>query len=254
MTDEAGFDRLVREAEAAAFRGWDFSWLDGRLDEEPRSWDWGAVVRSAFPGVRTLLDAGTGGGERLADMAPLPPETWATEGYPPNVPVARARLEPLGVSVIAVDAEKSLPFREDSFDLVVDRHLGCPPSEVRRILRPGGHFITEQVGAGHYRELRGWFGGAGGPEPRGPEPVGLRRAAEEAGLTVTLCRECFPAARVRDVGALVYYLRAIPWVVPDFSVDRCGDTLRALHRRIAAEGALRLTGHYCLLRAVREEA
>lgn len=170
---EAGFDALVREAEAAAFRGWDFSWLDGRLDEEPRPWDWAAVVRSAFPGVRALLDVGTGGGERLAGLAPLPPETSATEGYPPNVPVARARLEPLGVSVVAVDAEKALPFPDDAFDLVTDRHLGCPPSQVCRILRPGGQYITEQVGTGHYRELRGWFGG---PAARNRRAVPSRAA------------------------------------------------------------------------------
>lgn len=251
---DAGFDLLLREAEAAAFQGWEFSWLDGRFEEEPRPWDWGTVVRSGFPGVRAFLDVGTGGGERLAALAPLPPETWATEGYPPNVEVARARLEPLGVSVTAADAEKSVPFPAGCFDLVTDRHVGCPPAEVFRILRPGGHFITEQVGACQYRELRGWFGGDGGREQQGPDLAGLRRAAEDAHLVVTDCRECFPVARVLDVGALVYYLRAIPWMVPDFTLDRYRDTLRALHGRIGTDGALRLTGHYCLLQAVRHLA
>ncbi len=49
---DAGFDLLVREAEAAAFQGWEFSWLDGRFEEEPRPWDWGTVVRSGFPAIR----------------------------------------------------------------------------------------------------------------------------------------------------------------------------------------------------------
>lgn len=252
MHNEATFEELVRDAEAAAFHGWDFSWLDRRLYEEPRPWDWAAIVRAAFPGARTLLDVGTGGGERLAALVPLPPETWATEGYPPNVHVARAVLEPLGVSVVAADAERVLPFPDGAFDLVIDRHLGCPPAEVARVLRPGGRFITEQVGAGHYREMQDWFTGIIGSElPPGPDAAGMQRGAEAAGLTVTDCRECFPAAHVADVGALVYYLRAIPWVLAGFSLERCEGALRELHRRIGTDGGLRLTGHYCLLQAER---
>jgi hypothetical protein len=47
----------------------------------------------------TLLDLDTGGGELLAASAPLPRRTIATEGWAPNVPVARDRLSPLGVEV-----------------------------------------------------------------------------------------------------------------------------------------------------------
>jgi hypothetical protein len=45
-------------------------------------------VRACLEPRHSLLDMGTGGGELLASMAPLP-DVWATEGYPPNVPIAR---------------------------------------------------------------------------------------------------------------------------------------------------------------------
>jgi hypothetical protein len=32
-----------------------------------------------------------------------------------------------------------------------------------------------------------------------------------------------------DVGAVVYYLRAVSWAVPEFSVDACIPRLRAAH-------------------------
>jgi hypothetical protein len=35
------------------------------------------------------------------------------------------------------------------------------------------------------------------------------------------------------VGAIVYYLRAVPWLVPGFSVDTHLDALLALHNRLA---------------------
>jgi hypothetical protein len=39
-----------------------------------------------------------------------------------------------------------------------------------------------------------------------------------------------------DVGAMVYYLRKVIWMVPDFSVEKYRDRLRELHEQIRAEG------------------
>ncbi|NBE95548.1 class I SAM-dependent methyltransferase [Nonomuraea sp. KC401] len=102
-------------------------------------WDYAGMVRERLPGTASLLDLGTGGGELLASLAPLPPRTVATEGHPPNVPVARRRLEPLGVEVVAAGGEGTLPLPTGAFELIVDRHEAYDPHEVRRLLAPGGH-------------------------------------------------------------------------------------------------------------------
>lgn len=73
------FETLVAEAQAAGFAGWDFSWLEGRWVEGPTPWDYREQVRARLTVVQSLLDLGTGGGELLASMAPLPPDTWTTE-------------------------------------------------------------------------------------------------------------------------------------------------------------------------------
>ena len=88
----------------------------------------------------------TGGGELLADLAPLPSETVASERYPPNIAVAKARLEPLGVQVVTPDDDEILPFENDRFDLVINRHGDFHAPELWRVIRPGGRFITQQVG------------------------------------------------------------------------------------------------------------
>lgn len=40
-----------------------------------------------------------------------------------------------------------LPFRDSSYDVVLSRHKAFEPSDVRRVLKPGGVFVTQQVGA-----------------------------------------------------------------------------------------------------------
>lgn len=92
-------------------------------------------------------------------------------------------------------------------------------------------------------------------EPDGsPPPSSLgpfRHEVEEAGFHVTESRECFPVTRVRDVGAVVYYLNAIRWMVSGFAVATHRERLRGLHERLRAEGELRLTSHYFLLAALK---
>lgn len=111
-------DRLRAAHAEATMTGWDFSRLDGRLRADAPPWDFEADCRTALGASRTAADLGTGGGERLlALLAALPPETapaepgqqrrtvTATEGWEPNLPVARAALAPAGVEVLAYDSE-----------------------------------------------------------------------------------------------------------------------------------------------------
>lgn len=39
-----------------------------------------------------------------------------------------------------------------------------------------------------------------------------------------------------DIGAVVYFLRKVIWIVPGFTVDGCRDRLRDLDRRIREDG------------------
>ncbi|MCB0221780.1 MAG: SAM-dependent methyltransferase, partial [Chrysiogenetes bacterium] len=58
--------------------------------------------------------------------------------------------------------------------------------------------------------------------------------------------------RFLDVGALVYYLKAVPWLVPGFSVATQRDTLFALQDRLDADGELRFTARKYLIEARKE--
>lgn len=240
-----GYDELVAEGLTTPFEGWDFGVFQGRyveVGDADLPWNYPELVRERLTSATSLLDLGTGGGEVLAALQPLPARTAATEGFAPNVPVARERLEPLGVEVAEVGDDDLLPFADDAFDLVVSRHESYDPAEVRRVLRPGGVFVTQQVGGGDLAEVNQ----ALGAPAHGYADWDLAAAGGQlraAGFTVDWQQEARLPATFHDVGALVLFLRITPWHVPDFTPDRYAQRLRALHTRMVAGEPLRAHSH-----------
>lgn len=110
------FEQRVSEALQQDFSGWDFSYLAQRWIESNTSWDYRQKVLAKSKSVASLLDMGTGGGEFLSSLRPLPPYTCATEAYAPNVPIAKARLAPLGVRVFETESDEMLPFADQRFE------------------------------------------------------------------------------------------------------------------------------------------
>ncbi|MFG1677636.1 class I SAM-dependent methyltransferase [Micromonospora sp. NPDC049282] len=236
MVTDRGFDELVTEAEAAPVEGWDFSWLDGRATEERPPWGYARLVGARLATVHAALDIDTGGGEVLAEAPAPPPLLVATEAWPPNVPVARRNLHRVGASVVRVAQRPPLPFRDATFDLVVSRHpVDTWWDEVARVLRPGGSYLSQQIGPGTMRELsEAILGPLPPPEHRHPEHAVA--AAEAAGLTVVDLRTATLRTVFHDIGAVVWFLRKVVWTVPGFTVDRYRTELRRLDERIRAEG------------------
>jgi len=260
MAGRDDFDALIAQAEAYAFEGWDFSFLDGRNEVDPQPWDYKARVEELARSSATMVDLGTGGGEFVASLEARAPLTIATEGWLPNVPVADRRLRPLGVHLVAVegapdnaqqrftDLEGRLPFRDGSFDLVFDRHEAFRATEVARVLRPDGVFMTQQVGSLNEIELNDVLGGDVKPclSPTLDEYVAQ---LEQAGLEVLEAQEAFPAKRYFDVGVVVIFLQAVPWQYEGFDVRKHVEALLAVHEIIAEHGAFTAHMHRFLLEA-----
>lgn len=124
-----------KKDEQASFEGWDFSYLQGRIVEEKPSWNYKASAKDLVSNSSAVLDMGTGGGEVFAELAPFPAHTVAIEGYKPNVSVAKKKLESLGVKVLEIEEANELPFVDNEFDLVMNRHSAFRSSEIFRILK-----------------------------------------------------------------------------------------------------------------------
>jgi SAM-dependent methyltransferase len=241
-----------RREEAQPFTGWDFSYLDGRLVEEKPPWSYMGRAAALMQRASAVLDMGTGGGERLLSLRAHWPETVVvTEGYAPNVRLAEARLGPLGIEVVRVSLtpEGLMPFETGEFDLVLNRHSGLNADEVARVLAPGGVFLTQQIHGLWAQDLLAAFGA----EPKWPDATPEIDVArlEAAGLEIRTVETWQGRLTFHDVGAIVYYLKAVPWLVPGFSVATHTDVLLRLHARLEREGALIFEARKYLIEAFK---
>ena len=222
-----------KREEQQPFTGWDFSYLHGRMQEEQPPWSYMGRAAALMQNATSVLDMGTGGGERLlALQQSWPAKVVVTEDYPPNVRLAAERLAPLGVKVVDVSLPRDgpVPFADAAFALILNRHSGFNAAEVARILTPGGTFLTQQIDGRWAHDLMAVFGA----QPQWPNETLANSVAwlEVAGLELLVAEDWSGTFCFSDVGAIVYYLRAVPWLVPGFSVATHLDGLVALQRRL----------------------
>ena len=93
-----------------------------------------------------------------------------------------------------------------------------------------------------------------GPLPKTSErdPAIERRGADDAGLVVQTLDVEHPRTAFFDVGAVVYFLRVVPWIVPDFEVAKYRRRLLALHEVIERDGGFETTASRMLIEAVKK--
>ena len=222
-----------KREEQQPFSGWDFSYLDGRMIEEKTPWSYLSRAAELMRHASSVIDLDTGGAERFLELREHWPErVMATESYPPNLRLAADRLIPLGACVVDVQvtAEGPLPFAGGVFDLVLNRHSGYNAQEVNRILAPGGTFLTQQVHGLYAHDLLAVLDA----EPQWPEETPAKNVPRlrAAGLAIVDVQEWSGKLSFTDVGAIVYYLKAVPWLVPGFSVGTHSEQLLGLQARL----------------------
>lgn len=242
-------NQWLAEEQAAHIHGWDFSHIHGRYQEEQNlPWNYNQLVRQYLRLESRILDIDTGGGEFLLSLKHPYHLTSATEAYPPNVSLCHDTLAPLGINFQEADGNGPLPFGDESFDLVLNRHGEYVPQEISRILKPGGIFITQQVGAENDRELVELLLPKAPPLPF-PRQY-LRLAQEElsgCGLCILEGQEAFSPIRFWDVGALVWFAHIIEWEFPGFSVASCLNGLRQAQAILERRGVIEGRAHRFLL-------
>lgn len=238
----------LEEERIAHIHGWDFSHIDGKYAEgDGLPWDYREIIlRRLTPDTR-LLDIDTGGGEFLLGLGHSHHLLAATEAYPPNVQLCRETLLPLGVGFRQADGNGTLPWPDASFDMVINRHGDFNPAEIHRVLKPGGVFITQQVGAENDRELvEMLLPGTPMPFPEQYLSVAMGKF-RQCGFRILEAQEAFPPICFYNIGALVWFARIIEWEFPGFTVEACKERLFALQERLEQEGAIRGRTHRFLL-------
>ncbi|MFD9739118.1 class I SAM-dependent methyltransferase [Umezawaea sp. NPDC059074] len=242
------FEALLREGEEVPVEGWDFSWFEGRATEESPSWGYSTLLAEHMARAGAALDVQTGGAEVLARIPKAPALLRATESWPPNLEIARRNLAPLHGEVVHVEDTDDLPFADGTFDLVVSRHPTTVLwDEIARVLKPGGTYLSQGIGAGTNRELSEAMLG---PLPT-PADQRLEERAAAAGLSIFTLEHQSLRAEYYDIGAIVHFLRKVLWTVPGFTVERYRPQLAKVHERIESEGPFVSHARRYLLKAVK---
>lgn len=216
-------EQLQRIAHAVGERsGWDFSRVRDHRDPVP--WEYLEVAQRYLRPDCRVLDVGTGGGERFLALAPYFGSGLGVDASEEMVATARANT-PASLS----DKVTFLPMRAEqldlepaSFDVVLNRHAPVCPEEVVRVLKPGGVFVTQQVGPRNTENICRAFGcGPGGDYATDPSPdlSHLRERFRQLGCEVEAWGEYDVAYRFLDLESFVFWLKAIP-MPEDFSPDR----------------------------------
>jgi ubiquinone/menaquinone biosynthesis C-methylase UbiE len=239
-----------KHEEGQPFIGWDFSYLMGRMLEAQPPWSYSARASELMKQSSSVLDLDTGGGERFLELREYwPPKVVATEHYPPNFDLATERLSPFGARVMDVQLSDFglMPFDEAEFDLVLNRHAAFNPDEVARVLTLGGTFLTQQVHGLSAVDLLAAFDA----RPQWPDatPAKYLPRLKAAGLEIVNHQDWSGKLTFMDVGTIVYYLKAVPWLVTGFSVETHLKYLLKLQEQLEHNGLLAFTARKYLIEA-----
>ena len=247
MRSGAQWREYLKSEEARAFTGWNPSFLKGRQTQEPLPWGYRERVKAFLKSDTQLLHMGTGDGEFLLSLGHPYTQTTVTEGYEPNYKLCINRLRPMGIEVYGTKGSDKLPFGDARFDVLINRHESYNMSEACRVLKPGGFFITQQVGGRNnsalsYKLIKGF-------KPNMPD-FNLENqlpAFEKNGFRIMYKNQSYTRAWFKDLGALCYFAKVTPWEFPGFSVDTCFAELMALQNEIDNRGAVETEYHRFIL-------
>lgn len=136
-----------------------------------------------------------------------------------------------------------LPFEDNTFDIIINRHESFDVKEVKRILKTNGVFITQQVGGKNNEVLSKAL--IKGFKPLFPKNTLENRVKELENhkFEVLYAKEYFPYLRFKDIGAIVYFAKIIEWEFPNFSVDSCFKELCELNEELKEKGYIESFEH-----------
>ena len=200
--------------------GWDFSSL--QAEEVPPPWRFSDIVRAYLDGSQLVADLGTGGGEAFLHLAPDFHRGFGLDNSTDRLGEATKLAQDRGAhNVTFVSANSvTLPFPNSSLDVVLARHADYAPTEVARVLKPGGVFATQQMGDNDTANIFDTFGwGTYGGYWRArfqsegrvyvPTPETARQFTS-LGCSVVKLDEYDLPLYFKDVEALVFYLKSSP--------------------------------------------
>jgi hypothetical protein len=179
--------------------GWDFSRM--RTLRAPVPWDYGEVVARYLAPSDEVLDVGTGDGRQFASLAGKFRRGLGVDTDPEMIRLA-AR-DHSGPSLEFRVGSDRLEGVTSAFPVIINRHATIDLGAVVAHLKPGGYFITQQVGERNMACVKQALG------QLADIPAISAQALAGAGLRVVAFCEYDVEYVVCDVESLVFWLNAL---------------------------------------------
>ena len=234
---------MWKKEEEISFKGWDFSYLKDRWSNEELPWDYKAIVQKYLNSKYKLLDMGTGGGEFLLTLKHPYEYTSVTEAWEPNVVLCKEILAPLGIVVKQVNEDDKLPFDDNSFDIIINRHESLDIKEVRRVLKSDGIFITQQVGGKNNEFLSKKLIKNFKPQFSDNALYHISNNLKNNEFRLLYEDEYYPSLKFYDIGAIVYFAKIIQWEFPGFTVESSFNELCELQKQLSRKSYIESFEH-----------
>ena len=202
--------------------GWDYSAVRDHRDPVP--WDYAAVARHYLRPSDRVLDCGTGGGERFLSLSEAYRFGVGLDPDPAMLATAQANGVSSGTRHVCWlrGRGEASPLAYGSVDVVLNRHANVDVAETLRVLKPGGLFITQQVGKRNLGAICETFGcGPGGEYRLDPEQStpALAEAFEAKGAAILAFAEYDVPYLLLDVASLLFLLRGVG-IPEDYDLER----------------------------------
>ena len=237
-------------------RGWDFSTL--KREKEPLPWDYEKIVRKYVKRSDKVLDIGTGGGELFIKISPFFERGIGIDHNTKRLKVANENLPPQlknRISFMVMEAQK-LEFEDNSFDIVLNCHAAIFADEIARVLKPGGFFISQQVGGENAGNIFKTFGWPPSGEywkqywaKKGLKPRNIENASDDFrkfGIEIVERKSANTKYWFKDVPSLIFWLKSVP--LPEkFDIKKHLKAVNRLIEEFSTERGIETNEHRELL-------
>ncbi|WP_368651912.1 methyltransferase domain-containing protein [Ornithinibacillus sp. 4-3] len=222
--------------EEVKFEGWDFSCIQDDWENETLPWNYAEIVNRYLSSDLKLLDMGTGGGEFLLSLNHPYEKTSVTEGWQPNIELLKRVLVPLGINLATIGEDGIIDYGDNSFDIIINRHESFDVNEVKRVLKPNGIFITQQVGGENGNRLSNMLIPGFQPKYRTLNLRNTQCELECSNFEIVFANEYFPYQKFFNMKALIYYVKVIEWEFPEFNVMNNFEQLLNAYKELTLNG------------------
>lgn len=195
--------------------GWNFDRI--RLVTEGEQWDFYQEVTQRCTGSDLLLDIGTGGGEKLLNIAGCCLLLVGIDRSEGMIQTANKNLQCLqkeNVRFLQMDA-KNLIFPKQFFNVVSCRQAPFSAKEVAKVLSDDGVFLTQQVSEADKSNLKEAFGRGQSSDADGTLKNNYISKLYEAGFSEVQSFDYDAVEYYESYEDLIFLLKHTP-IVPEF--------------------------------------